>query len=72
MVALYVARGGAIFVWMLSAAGVAPLTWLLLAVVGALMYPVVLGATFAIGMGDTWMDVRERLAGVNRSPGSDQ
>ena len=71
MVAMYVARGGAIFVWMLGAAGVAPVTWMLLAVIGVLMYPVALGATFAIGMSDTWLDVRGRLAGASRSPGSD-
>lgn len=71
MVAMYVARGGAIFVWILGSAGIAPLTWLMLAVIGALMYPVVLGATFAIGMGDTWLDVRRRLAGVTDSPDSD-
>lgn len=61
MAVLYVVRGLAIGVWILKAAGVSLLTWVLLAIVTALLYPVALGATFAVGVGDTWLDVRGRL-----------
>ncbi|TFG66411.1 MAG: DUF2232 domain-containing protein [Gemmatimonadales bacterium] len=61
MVALYVVRGVAIGVWILGAAGVSSLTWALLAIAAVLLYPVALGATFAVGVGDTWLNVRGRL-----------
>lgn len=67
MVAMYVVRGTAIAVWILKAAGAAPLTWSLLVIAAALLYPVVLGAAFAIGMVDTWLDIRRRL-GRRASP----
>ncbi|MFQ5530597.1 MAG: hypothetical protein ACE5FP_09685, partial [Gemmatimonadota bacterium] len=60
MVALYVVRGGAIAIWVLGAIGASALTWALLALAAALTYPVALGAMFAVGMGDTWLDVRRR------------
>ena len=61
MVALYVVRGAAIGIWILGAAGVSSLTWALLAIAAVLIYPVALGATFAVGVGDTWLNVRGRL-----------
>jgi hypothetical protein len=70
MVAMYVVRGAAIGLWVLTAAGVSPLIWVLLAVVAALLYPVALGATFAVGVGDTWIDVRGRIGrSATRSSG---
>ncbi len=70
MVVLYVVRGGAIAIWILGAAGASALTWVLLAVAAALLYPVAVGALFAAGMGDTWFDVRERSWRFN-SPSAD-
>ncbi len=66
MAALYVVRGGAVVGWLLSAADASVWSWLLLALATVLLYPVVLGATFVFGIGDTWLDVRERY----RSRGS--
>ena len=65
MVALYVVRGGAIALWAVGAAGASILTWSLLAIAGLLLYPVALGAMFAVGMGDTWLDVRGRSGRFN-------
>lgn len=61
MVALYVVRGTAIGFWILKAAGASFLIWALLAIAAALVYPVALGVTFAVGVGDTWLDVRSRF-----------
>lgn len=68
MVAMYVVRGTAIAVWILTAAGASSLTWTLLIIAGALLYPVVLGLAFAVGMGDTWLDVRRRLGWLASPP----
>jgi len=61
MAVLYVVRGAAIGVWILGVAGVSALTWALLAIAATLLYPVALGAMFAMGVGDTWINVRGRF-----------
>jgi len=62
MVALYLARGGAILVWITAAAATSAWTWILLSVGAVLAYPFVLGAALVLGLMDTWLHVRERLA----------
>lgn len=69
MGALYVVRGGAVVGWLLSAADASIWSWLLLALATVLLYPVVLGAAFVFGIGDTWLDLRERFRS-RRSTGS--
>lgn len=71
MGALYVVRGTAIGVWILTARGASPFIWTLLAIVAALLYPAAIGAAFAVGMGDTWLDVRRRLGRLASSPAGD-
>lgn len=61
MAALYVVRGGAVVGWLLRAADASIWSWLLLALATVLLYPVALGAAFVFGIGDTWLDVRERF-----------
>jgi len=61
MAALYVVRGGAVIGWTLRAAGATAWSWLLLVLATLLLYPVVLGAAFVFGVGDTWLDVRRRF-----------
>ncbi|MGD8495501.1 MAG: DUF2232 domain-containing protein [Gemmatimonadales bacterium] len=61
MAALYVVRGGAVIGWVLRAAGATAWSWLLLFLATLLLYPVVLGAAFVFGVGDTWLNVRERF-----------
>ncbi|MDT8435974.1 MAG: DUF2232 domain-containing protein [Gemmatimonadota bacterium] len=61
MTALYLARGGAILGWLAAAAAPSIGTWLLLGVGVVLAYPVVFGAALVVGIGDTWLRVRERL-----------
>lgn len=61
MAVLYVVRGGAVIGWLLTAAGATAWGWMLLAFASLLLYPVVLGTAFVFGVGDTWLDVRERF-----------
>jgi hypothetical protein len=67
MAALYVVRGAAVITWLLRESGATPWTWLLLALAALLLYPMVLGAAFVFGIGDTWLDIRERIRS-RRSP----
>lgn len=62
MVALYLARGGAILAWIVAAAATSAWTWVFLAVGTVLAYPFVFGAALVLGVGDTWWHLRERLA----------
>ncbi len=59
---LYLARGAAILAWIGAAAAASAWTWLLLGVGAVLAYPLVFGAALVLGVGDTWLHVRERLA----------
>lgn len=61
MAALYVVRGGAVIGWLLTTAGATAWAWMLLAFASLLLYPVLLGAAFVFGIGDTWLDVRKRF-----------
>jgi hypothetical protein len=62
MVALYLARGGAILAWIAAVAATSAWSWVFLAVGAVLAYPFVFGAALVIGIGDTWLHLRERLA----------
>jgi hypothetical protein len=39
-----------------------PLGWLLVALAGLLLYPIAMVAMFAVGLSDTWLDLRTRRA----------
>lgn len=67
MAALYVVRGAAVITWLIRESGASAWTWALLALAAILLYPVVLGAAFVFGIGDTWLDVRTRF---RRGPAS--
>jgi hypothetical protein len=70
MTLLYVARGGAILVWVVAAAATSAWTWALLGASVVLAYPFVFGAALLLGIGDTWLHVRERLAmRISNGPG---
>lgn len=62
MVALYLARGGAILAWIAAVAATSAWTWVFLVVGAVLAYPIVFGAALVIGIGDTWLHLRERMA----------
>jgi hypothetical protein len=62
MTLLYLARGGAILVWIAAAVTTSAWTWVLLAVCALLAYPFVFGAALVLGIGDTWLHLRERFA----------
>lgn len=70
MAVMYVVRGGAVIGWLLSAAGATAWSWLLVALATVFVYPVVLGAAFVFGVGDTWLDLRERFPRRPATPGS--
>lgn len=61
MAVLYVVRGGAVIGWLLTAAGVTFWGWTLLTLAALLLSWVVLGTALVFGIGDTWLDVRERF-----------
>jgi hypothetical protein len=54
---------------LLTAAGMTVWGWTLLALAALLLVQVVLGTAFVFGVGDTWLDVRERFR-RRSSPGS--
>jgi hypothetical protein len=58
---MFLARGGAILLWILTAASTSAWTWVLLGIGMVLAYPFVVGAALLIGIGDTWLHVREKL-----------
>ena len=60
MAALYALRGAAVLLVVGGSPGL--LGWLLVALVGLLLYPLVMIAMFAIGLSDTWLDLRTRRA----------
>jgi len=61
MALMFLARGGAILLWILTAATTSAWTWVLLGIGMVLAYPFVFGAALVIGIGDTWLHVREKL-----------
>lgn len=68
MAALYVVRGAAVITWLLREGGATAWAWLLLALAGLLLYPMVMGAAFVIGIGDTWLDIRGRVRRRRQPP----
>jgi hypothetical protein len=60
MAALYAVRGAAVLLVLGGAPG--PLGVLLGALVVLLLYPLVVAATFFVGLTDTWLDIRTRRA----------
>ena len=62
MALLYLARGGAILLWIGTAATMSVWAWVLLVVGALLAYPFVFGAALVLGIGDTWLHLREKLA----------
>jgi hypothetical protein len=59
---LYLLRGAAILVWIGAAAATTVWSGVLLALAAMFLYPVVLGTALLLGIGDTWVDLRERLS----------
>jgi hypothetical protein len=59
---LYLLRGAAILVWIGAAAATTVWSGVLLALAALFLYPVVLGTALLLGVGDTWIDLRERLS----------
>lgn len=57
---LYALRGAAVLLVIGGAPG--PLGWVLVFLVGLLLYPLVMIAMFALGVSDTWLDLRTRRA----------
>jgi len=57
---LYALRGVAVLLVVGGAPG--PLGWVLVALVALLLYPIVMVAMFAVGLSDTWLDLRTRRA----------
>ncbi|MGD8277138.1 MAG: DUF2232 domain-containing protein, partial [Gemmatimonadota bacterium] len=57
---LYALRGVAVLLVVGGAPG--PLGWILVALVALLLYPIVMVAMFAVGLSDTWLDLRTRRA----------
>jgi hypothetical protein len=57
---LYALRGAAVLLVIGGAPG--PLGWILVALVGVLLYPLVMIGMFALGVSDTWLDLRTRRA----------
>lgn len=58
--ALYALRGAAVLLVIGGAPG--PLGWVLALMLGLLLYPLVMIAMFALGVSDTWLDLRTRRA----------
>jgi hypothetical protein len=62
MGALYLLRGIAILIWMAAASVSSAWAALALSALAVLLYPVVAGTALVLGLTDTWVDVRQRLA----------
>jgi hypothetical protein len=67
MAVLYALRGAAVLVVISGAPG--PLGMLLGAVLVVFLYPIVMAATFLVGLSDTWLDIRARRQ-TPSAPGS--
>lgn len=63
MAALYALRGAAVLLVLGGAPG--PMGLLLVAVLMVFLYPLVVAATFFVGLTDTWIDIRTRRAAPN-------
>ena len=57
---LYALRGAAVLLVIGGAPG--PMGWVLVFLVGLLLHPLVMIAMFALGVSDTWLDLRTRQA----------
>lgn len=60
MAALYVLRGAAVLLVVSGAPGFGG--WILILLVGLLLYPLVMAGMLAVGLSDTWLDLRTRRA----------
>lgn len=61
MGALYLLRGAAILGWMAAAAVTSIWSWAVIVIGVVLAYPIVAGTALVMGIGDTWLHVRERM-----------
>lgn len=61
---LYVLRGVAVLFWLGAALAGSAWTAAMWLVAGVLLYPLALIVALMLGVGDTWMDVRQRLLAV--------
>ena len=65
MGSLYALRGVAVFLFLVS--GAPTILSVIFGVLAALfLYPLVLTAALLVGLGDTWLDVRSRVAAAAR------
>lgn len=59
---LYLLRGVAVLLWVGAAAATSAWTVALLAFAAVFLYPVVIGTALLLGLTDTWLDLRARMA----------
>ncbi len=71
MGALYLVRGVAVLVWVAAATITSAWTAALWGLFVIVLYPVVAGAAVAIGLSDTWLDLRGRLRRAMARGGTD-
>jgi hypothetical protein len=64
---LYVLRGAAILAWFIPAVAFPVWSALLLALAALLLYPVTVGLALILGISDTWLDLRARFSGSERT-----
>ncbi|HKK28719.1 MAG TPA: DUF2232 domain-containing protein [Gemmatimonadota bacterium] len=62
MSGLYLLRGAGVLLWVVGGAITSGWMALLWAAVAVLLYPVAFVAALVLGLGDTWLDLRRRLA----------
>lgn len=63
---LYLVRGAAILVWIGATAATSAWSAALLGLAALFLYPVVLGTALVLGLSDTWLDLRSRMARAMR------
>jgi len=63
---LYLVRGTAILVWIGAAAATSVWSAILLTLAALFLYPVAIGTALVLGLSDTWLDVRSRMARAMR------
>ena len=61
---LYLARGAAILGWMAAASVTSAWSWIVIGIGAVLAFPIVASTALMLGIGDTWLHVRERLRAV--------
>jgi len=64
---LYVLRGAAILAWFIPAVAFPVWSTLLLALAALLLYPLTVGLALILGISDTWLDLRARFSGSERT-----